>query len=138
MRSIRIFFIAIVFVVSVSMAWSQRPAPGARMYNPGTETTIKGTVEEVREQSGRRGWKGMHVVLKADGTAMDVHLGPAAYLSQNQFSLNKGDLIEVIGSRVRLHGADALIARQITKNGQTLALRDAQGVPKWSRGRRAN
>jgi hypothetical protein len=138
MKSAKLFFVAIMLVVSVALAWPQGPGLGARIYDPSTETTIKGTVEEVREQSGRRGWKGVHLLLKAEDATVDVHVGPSAYLSQQGFSLKKGDVIAVTGSRVRLHGVDSLIAREITKNGQTLALRDAQGVPKWSRGRRAN
>jgi hypothetical protein len=37
---------------------------------------------------------------------------------------------------VKIEGADALIAREVKKGGKTLTLRDAQGVPAWSGGRR--
>ena len=33
-------------------------------------------------------------------------------------------------------GSEAIIAREVKKGGETLVLRDAQGIPQWSRGRR--
>jgi hypothetical protein len=57
-------------------------------------------------------------------------------VTQSGFSFAKGDQIEVLGSRVRVGATDALLAREVQKDGKTLVLRDANGIPKWSRGRR--
>lgn len=105
----------------------------APVYNPSTETTVKGTVEEVRTVSGRRGWAGAHLTLKSDDKTMDVHVGPSWFLSQNNFTFAKGDEVEVIGSKVTYQKADALVAREIKKGGKTLTLRNADGYPVWSR-----
>jgi hypothetical protein len=35
-------------------------------------------------------------------------------------------------------GKEVVFAREITKDGKTLVLRNAQGVPEWSGGRRSN
>jgi hypothetical protein len=48
----------------------------------------------------------------------------------------EGDQIEVIGSKVKYQGADALVAREVRKGGKALTLRNVQGIPQWSRGRR--
>jgi hypothetical protein len=106
---------------------------GARNYNPATEVTVKGAVEEVTQTTGRRGWAGIHLTLKTDEGAYDVHVGPASYISAQQFAFAKGESVEVIGSKTAVGGKEVLIARQITRDGKTLTLRDEQGFPKWSR-----
>jgi hypothetical protein len=106
---------------------------GARNYNPATEITVNGTVEEVTQTTGRRGWAGTHLTLRTDQGVDDVHVGPAWYISAQQFAFVEGENIEVIGSKTTVGGKEVLIARQITKDGKTLALRDEQGFPKWSR-----
>ena len=125
------------FVVALP-ALSQGPARQgrARHYNPATEVRETGTVESVREVSGYRGWPGTHILLKTDKEDLDVHLGPTAFMSQSGFTFAKGDRIEVLGSRVRVGATDALLAREVQKDGKTLVLRDANGIPKWSLARR--
>jgi DNA/RNA endonuclease YhcR with UshA esterase domain len=119
------------------LAYAQRgPGPGqrARIYNPANETTVKGTVAEVRTVTGRRGWNGTHLTLKTADKTFDVHLGPAPFLKEKGFNVAKGDQIEVTGATAEYGGSEALIAREVRKGGKTLVLRDAQGIPKWSRG----
>jgi hypothetical protein len=135
-----------VVLVVIVLAWfavprgfAQTPAGagrGRRMYNPATEVTVKGTVEEVNQVTGRRGWAGTHLTLKTDGGSLDVHLGPSSFMASKKFEIAKGDQIEVIGSKVSYQGHDGLVAREIRKGDQTLTVRDAQGIPLWSRGRR--
>jgi len=141
------------------LAFAQRGAgPGqrARMYNPANETIVKGAVEEVKNVTGKHGWNGTHLVLKVPGNAtdvresveegkvvaetlkkgdrtVDVHLGPAAYLKEKGVSFAKGDEIEVTGAKADFQGSEAIIAREVKKGTETLVLRDAQGIPKWSR-----
>jgi hypothetical protein len=107
---------------------------GTRLYDPSTETTVKGTVEKVVQQTGNRGSSGTHVVLKTDSGDLTVHVGPSSYISAQGFSFAKGDALEVTGSKVKMGEQDVLLAREIKKDGKVLTLRDAQGFPKWSRG----
>ena len=131
--------LVLIALLVLPFAYAQQaPGPGqrARMYNPANETTVKGTVEEVKTVTGRRGWSGTHLTLKTADKTFDVHLGPSAFLKEKGFSFEKGDEIEVTGATTKVKGSDALIAREVKKGSETLALRDAQGIPKWSRGRR--
>ncbi len=127
-------------ILALPVAYAQMgPGPGsrARMYNPATETTLSGTVEEVKDVAGRHGWHGIHLTLKTADKTTDIHLGPAAFLKERGCEFTKGDQVEVTGSKVSYHGSEAIIAREVKKGGQTLVLRDAQGIPAWSmRGRR--
>jgi DNA/RNA endonuclease YhcR with UshA esterase domain len=122
-----------VLFLSVPLALAQR---GMRNYDPSTETTVKGTVEEVKQVSGQHGWNGTHLMLRTEAGQMDVHAGPSSYIAAQGFSFAKGDQIEVLGSKVKLGGSEALIAREIKQGDKTLVLRNAQGIPQWSGGRR--
>ena len=109
-----------------------------RHYDPETETTVKGTITEVQQPASMRaGWTGTHLLLKTDTRDLEVHAGPSSYISQKEFSFAKGDVIEVVGSKARIAGREVVLAREITKDGKTLVLRNEQGVPEWS-GRRNN
>ena len=105
-------------------------------YDTATEATCKGTVEEVTQHSraGMAG-TGTHLIMKSYNKTLDVHLGPTDFLAAQQMSFAKGDQIEVTGSKVKFGDAEAIIAREVKKGDETLTLRDAKGVPKWSRGR---
>ena len=120
--------------VTLSFAQGRGGNKGARMYNPATETTVKGTVEDVQQVPGKRGGTGTHLTLKADSGTFDVHVGPTSFVSNQQFSFAKGDEVEVTGSKV---GTDTLIAREIKKGDKILMLRNQQGTPAWSGGRQA-
>ncbi len=111
---------------------------GSPQYDPKTEVTVKGTVEQVKEYPSRSGWRtGQHVTLKTDNGNVDVHLGPTDYWKKNGFELAKGDSIEVTGSRSKVDDAEVILAREVKKGEKAVTLRDAQGVPAWSRGRRS-
>lgn len=105
-----------------------------RIYNPATETTVSGTVEEINTVQGRGGWAGIHLTLHTESGIIDVHVGPEAYLQKEHFTFAKGDEIDVTGSKVAYQGHDAIVAREIVKDGETLTLRDARGYPEWAGG----
>lgn len=108
-------------------------------YDAAAEVTLKGAVEAVSEHThpgmARRG---THITLQAAGAAYDVHLGPTAFLQKLGLNLAKGDEVEVTGSKIRYEGADAVLARQVMKGGKTFELRNKDGIPLWSGGRRKN
>ncbi len=111
---------------------------GSPRYDPKTELTVKGTVEEVKEYPSGGGWHtGQHVTLKTDKGKLDIHLGPTDYWKKHGFELAKGDLIEVIGSKINVDDAEVVLAREVKKGEKVVTLRDAQGVPGWSQGRRS-
>jgi len=123
----------------VPLSFAQQGMGGGRgmsRYDPSTEVTVKGTVDKVSQPTGPRGWPGTHVALKTATETLDVHLGPADFLAEKKFEIAAGDQVEVIGSKVKYNGADAILAREIKKGDSNLILRDAQGIPLWSRGRR--
>ncbi len=116
-------------------ALAQMGSRAGRIYDPTTEITVKGTVEKVTE-IGEHGWTGTHLTLRTSKQTYDVHVGPTAYVARSGFTFSAGDQIEVTGSKIKFGGADAIVAREIDKDGKVLTLRDRQGIPGWSRGPR--
>jgi len=131
-------FLSMISVTLLASVWAQpsrRGRWGGMRYDPATEVTVTGKITEVTKV-GRRGMMpGLHVRLQTEKGALDVHLGPAPFLEKSKMTFEKGEEMEVTGSRVKYDGADAIIAREVKKAGRALTLRDSQGIPKWSRGR---
>ncbi len=119
------------------LAQAQGRGSGRPLYDAKTETTVAGVVQEVREVAGPGRNAGVHIVLKTDSATLEVHVGPSWYLKQHKYELTKGDQIVVTGSKVKLQDVDVLLAREIKKGGTTWTLRDAQGIPLWSRTKRS-
>jgi len=127
------FIAAIVFTAGIGFSLFAPAQRGGRIYDASTETTVHGTVTAVNTVTGRRGWNGVHLIVQSGDEKSEVHIGPSTYISSKGFTFAKGDQIEVVGSKVTLNGANTLIAREITKEGKVLTLRDKQGFPLWSR-----
>lgn len=111
-------------------------------YDPKTEITLTGTVSEIQQMTpqapppGRgpmmSGMGGVHLTLTTKDGFKDVRLGPSAYLVEKNFTIHKGDTLEITGSLVKMGGAEAVIAREVKKGSETLVLRDKNGMPLWS------
>jgi hypothetical protein len=125
-------------VATVSVVMAQTGTGGASpMYDVKRETTIRGTVESVDTVTGaggqgRGGLGGIHLTVKTEKEALEVHVGPTAYLTEKGITLAKGDTLEILGSRVMIDEKPVVIARQIKKGDNTWTLRDASGRPLWS------
>jgi hypothetical protein len=103
-------------------------AARAALYNTATEASVSGTLAQPPE----RGRMGLYLsVQESGGQMVDVRVAPRGYLAARGFSLAQGDELEVTGSRVTVRGAPVLIAREVTKQGKTVALRDREGHPLW-------
>lgn len=104
-----------------------------RMYNPATVETVLGTVELVDRVTPMKGMNyGIHLVIKTDKETIAVHLGPSWYIERLDTKIEKGDRIEVKGSRVTIDGKPAIIAAEVKKGDNVLVLRDSQGIPAWA------
>lgn len=114
-----------------------RARGGGGHYNTATEVTFSGTVDEVKTiPASGTGPGGLHLMVRSDAGAQEVHVGPIAYVTSKHFEFAKGDAITVTGSKVQMGGQDVVIAREIKKGDQVLMLRDAKGFPLWAgRGR---
>lgn len=129
-------FLAALAAFGQQMGAGRGPGRGMSNYDPKTEMTVAGTVQEVQLQTGRRGNSGTHAVVKTQDGLLNVHMGPTAFLAKEGLSLAKGDSVEITGSKVTVGGKDAFIAREVKKDGKSYVLRDSAGKPIWSGRRR--
>jgi hypothetical protein len=134
MKTFKLLSVSIVIAGLASAVYAQGGMRrGGGNYNPATETTVTGTVDSLSNlPSPARGGGGLHLVLAAPTGAIEVHVGPASFVSSNKVTFTKGDALTVIGSKVTMAGKEVVIAREIKKGDQVLTLRDTKGFPLWS------
>jgi hypothetical protein len=107
----------------------QQPGP---QYDRQAETTVRGTVQNVSRQNQEKMGRGTHVTLRAeDGSTHNVYLGPQDYLQRQRLQVRRNDKLEVTGSRATVNGRQVLLAREVTKDNRTVALRTDEGMPHW-------
>lgn len=128
-----IFGIAVIAVVLMisGVVSVHRPltAQGDALYNPANETTIKGRVTEAQDFACpvSEHEMGSHLMLDTSQGAILIHLAPARVMRSQQFRFATGDRIEIVGAKVNFHGQDGVIAREITRENETLVIRDPGG-----------
>lgn len=109
---------------------------GGTPYDTKTEATFTGAVDAVENVTppgkGRRNLGGTHIRLRTEKETVEVHLGPTAFLRDQQAEIAKGDAVDILGSRVVVDGESVVLAREIKKGGRTWMLRDASGRPAWA------
>jgi hypothetical protein len=136
----------VLFLVVIVVTGYVAPCQGqssADVYNPSTEITVKGTIEQVKTaflpgggasaQAREESSGPMYVNLKTDSGTLAVFLGPSWFAESKGFKFAKGDQIEVTGSK--LQDKDVIVAREVKRGDQVLVVRNAQGIPAWSGGR---
>jgi hypothetical protein len=118
-----------LFVLSIN-TWAQKPASNTGpKYDLTTETKLKGTVEEIKQDT--RPGEGEHLMVRAGTQAILVHVAPELFLTDIEFAVAKGDQVEIVGSKLKIDGVDEILAKEITKGENTVTLRDKKGVPVW-------
>lgn len=128
-----------VAVLGAAPALAQRGwcrGEGMPKYDPTTEVKLEGTVKSVEkiDCGSPRGRTGTHLTVKADGEMVEAHLGPSDFLEDKKIEFEKGDMLELTGSRVKHMGEDVLIVREVKKGAQSITLRSEEGIPEWAGG----
>ena len=128
--------LTLTLLVIVTPAFAAEKAAsqaGVPKYNPATEAVFKGTVDEVRDRECPvSGGMGAHVVLKlGNGTTIEVHLAATKFMKNYELVFNKGDQLEVTGSKVVFEGVETIFAREVKRGNDTFVFRDKEGNPIW-------
>ena len=126
-RVVIIMAVLVVGVVAALVLLSRRQEPTT--YNAAKETTITGTVKEVQEfYCPVTDDRGTHLLVKTEQGDVLVHVALARYLRRQNIAFQAGDQVQVLGAKTT---DEAMIARQITRGGDTFTVRDAAGIPMW-------
>jgi hypothetical protein len=111
-------------------SWAQKPASNTGpKYDLTTETKLKGTIEE--EKQDTRPGEGEHLMVKTSSDTILVHVAPELFLTDIEVAFAKGEQVEVTGCKLKIDGVDEILAKEITKGENTVTLRDKKGVPVW-------
>ncbi len=97
--------------------------------------TIRGTVTSVGTfRLEGTSIRGVRLRIKTEsGQVVRVHTGPRSYLERQQIRFRHGDQVTVSGWRAKAGQPNVLVASQIKRGGQTVALRTREGNPLWNR-----
>jgi len=104
---------------------------GARAFDASAVTTIQGEIVEIDRLARARRHGGIHLIVAVGSEKLNVHLGPDFYVDAQALKLATGDKVEVKGSRITLDGEPAMIAQEVRRGAEVLALRDGSGLPLW-------
>jgi hypothetical protein len=127
---VRLLQLAAIALVATS-AFSQAPPK----YDAATETTVKGTVGELKLVPPTGGKPIAYLVTKTgpdkEKDTVQVFLCPKSFLDLMGIAFKTDEAIEVKGSKVKRDGADLILAREMVKGGETLTFRFPDGKPAW-------
>jgi len=122
--------IAAIVLVATS-ALSQAPPK----YDPTTETTVKGTVAELKLVPPTGGKPIAYLLTKTgpdkEKDMVEIFLCPKSFLDEMGIAFKPDEAIEVKGSRVKQNGTELILAREMVKGGETLTFRFQDGKPAW-------
>jgi len=101
-------------------------------YDFTTEAKFKGTVEEVKDRvCPVSGGMGSHLILKMGDKTIEGHLATTKFVKSYELIFAKGDVVEVVGSKVNFEGVETIFAREVTRGNDTFIFRDKEGHPVW-------
>jgi hypothetical protein len=124
-----LFLLALLLLTVVAVA---QKVTGPK-YDPATETTLKGVVDDVKEvPNSCAGETGLHVMLKTSEGTLEVQIAPVGFLKDMEITFAKGEELKIIGSKVSKDGNSLVLARNITRNGNEFVMRDKEGAPVWT------
>ena len=126
--------IALVLAMTPATAGQKSQAGvGVPKYDPATEATFKGTVEEVRDrQCPMSGGMGSHLIVRlSPSQTIEVHLATTKFVKAYDVTFHKDDVVTVVGVKVQFEGVETIFAREITRTSETFVFRDKDGTPIW-------
>jgi hypothetical protein len=126
----RLLQVAVIALVTTS-ALAQAPPK----YDRATETTLKGTVEELRLVPPSGPKPIAYLVTKTgpdkEKDSVQIFLCPKSFLDEMGIAFKADEAIQITGSKVKQEGGEVILARELVKGGETLTLRFPDGKPAW-------
>lgn len=79
---------------------------------------------------------GVVLTIKTDKEMLQAHFGTVWYIERLDVKLEKGDKLEIKGSKTTFLGKPVIIVSEFKKGDAVFVLRDANGYPIWAGWRR--
>jgi hypothetical protein len=120
-------------ISAVAVAQKSETSVAVPQYDPATEARFIGMVEEVKDrQCPVSGGVGSHLLLKlSPSSTIEVHLATTKFVKGYDLVFKKGEVVRVVGSKVRFEGAETIFARELNRGGSTYVFREKDGTPIW-------
>ena len=130
----RLLFLGALLILAGRLPGIAQKAAGsgssAPKYDLHVETTVKGTVDEVKLPPKAN--EIAYLAVKSGSDVVDVYLCPKSFLDDMGVTYSKGDEVVVTGAKAKLDASDIILAREIVKGNDTVTLRDNKGLPVWT------
>lgn len=140
-------FATVLFFSAISLSFAQHGGPrnsgrgggsgqsmNSQVYNGQTVVTVSGAVSSVERITPESGLSyDVYLIVRMDEGPIDIYLGPGWYIDSADIKIEKGDTVEVKGSRVLYRGNPSIMAAEVTTAAGVLRLRDIDsGTPVWT------
>jgi len=125
--AIVLFFLTLSAAPLVAQS-SEQPA----RYDRTAEKAIAGTVKTVVAFRDAAGTVGVHLDLQTPEGLVSVHLAPAMFMGEHNFSFYADDQVAIIGTPTFHDGNTAVWAKAIQKGATLLQFRNTDGTPRWT------
>ena len=96
-------------------------------YDVKREITVLGTVAYT--QTPQAPPFGARVTLETSSGTVDVHLGDLKFLAANQFAIQPGDSLRIVGEAVAYGTGSQFVAPIVQKGTRALMIRSGRGFP---------
>jgi len=125
----RTALIIALLAICVSAIYAEKKPAGPK-YDPATEVSIKGVIEEVKDfECPVSGGMGAHITLK--GNDLIFHLALTKFMKDYDFKFEKGEEVEIVGSKVMMDGKATILVRTVAGGQSNYTFRDSKGNPLW-------
>ncbi len=133
----------VVAAMALSVALAQSPGPaGLTQGKPGAAymllfdasciDVIEGTIIRLHQVPQPKVWlTSVRAQVRTRQGDLSVELGPSWFVDNQDLHLAVDDRISVTGSRVKANGVESLIALEVRRGNEVLALRSTDGTPVW-------
>jgi hypothetical protein len=103
-------------------------------YDRAAEKSLAGTIKAVVSYPASDGSYGVHFDLETATGMVNVHVGPAAFIGEQNFCFFAEDKVQIVGAKVTTDGRTAYWAKAVMNGANVLVLRNEDGTPKWTPG----
>lgn len=134
-------WIVTIIVAMVAVSFSQvqpqrryiNRANRAHTFDIASQIEVSGIIAKVENCNSGKGWYANGINLTIDDGKQQslVRVGPAAFLSTNNWAFKQGEKIIVKAFKGTGNFANEFFAAQVTRDGKNLLVRDEYGFPMW-------
>ncbi len=101
-------------------------------YDPRYIKSTTGTIIKIGRIPSDYSYHGVKLIFSNNNLRETIYLGPVWFISKQDFSLNVGYTMTIIGARAVFDNKQILIAKELIQGNRILRLRDDEGHPLWN------